>query len=335
MSLKSLLNRKRREDDEPSVDNVEDYTDDPVEDNDSFSQAPEDDGYINLNEHPNGNSDGYYEDDDYEDEEEEFEEKKDVPSSILGQPSLLNVIGPSYWSTDDLMQDEFVMRENMKSKTYGIAAYVPPSGYPRMLDTQVFQDLLAQGNVDLTLDIVPRTRRDTMQDLSNMLNIIRANAEYQNSKGASFQLRENIAKYNDIDNLLDEIQFDENRLYDVAISMIVYGTSDREVNKNFGVAADLLANEGISITPYAKRQKSGYLTTLPIGARISFLDDTYRNVDRKSLAVMDIARNASGRFNGGIPIGNNQATPSQNTEFLNVFGTDTHRPINYNNLYSY
>lgn len=75
MSLKSLLNRKRREDDEP-VDNAEDYTDDPVEDNDSFSQAPEDDGYINLNEHPNGNSDGYYEDDDYEDEEEEFEEKK-------------------------------------------------------------------------------------------------------------------------------------------------------------------------------------------------------------------------------------------------------------------
>ena len=45
---------------------------------------------------------------------------------------------------------------------------------------------------------------------------------------------------------------------------------------------------------------------------------------------MDIARNASGRFNGGIPIGNNQATPSQNTEFLNIFGTDTHRPINYN-----
>lgn len=331
MSLKSLLNRKRREEDEPTVDDVENYADDePVEDDDTFNQAPEDDGYINLNEHPNGNSDGDYEEEDYEDEEEEFDEKKDVPSSILGQPSLLNVIGPSYWSTDDLMQDEFVMRENMKSKTYGIAAYVPPSGYPRMLDTQVFQDLLAQGNVDLTLDIVPRTRRDTMQDLSNMLNIIRANAEYQNSKGASFQLRENIAKYNDIDNLLDEIQFDENRLYDVAISMIVYGTSDREVNKNFGVAADLLANEGISITPYAKRQKSGYLTTLPIGARISFLDDTYRNVDRKSLAVMDIARSASGRFNGGIPIGNNQATPSQNTEFLNIFGTDTHRPINYN-----
>lgn len=299
---------------------------DPDEDDEDINTSSEDSGYIDLSQDSTRNSD---EEEDI-DLEDEYYENRDAPSTILGQPSLLNVIGPSYWSTDDLMQDEFVMRENMKSKTYGIAAYVPPSGYPRMLDTQVFQELLAQGNVDLTLDVVPRTRRETMHDLSNMLNVIRANAEFQNEKGQTFQLRENIAKYNDIDNLLDEIQFDENRLYDVAISLIVWGTSDRDVNKNFGVASDLLANEGVSITPYAKRQKSGFLTTLPIGARISYLDDTYRNVDRKSLAVMDIARNASGRFNGGIPFGNNQATPSQNTEFLNIFGTDTHRPINYN-----
>lgn len=85
------------------------------------------------------------------------------------------------------MQDEFVMRENMRSKTYGIAAYVPPSGYPRTLDTTVFQDLLAQGNVDVTLDIVPQSRRFTMRNLSNMLNIIEANAEYQKEKGQTFQ----------------------------------------------------------------------------------------------------------------------------------------------------
>lgn len=259
-----------------------------------------------------------------------FYDKQDAPSTILGLPSIMNVIGPDYFSTDDVMQEEFVMRENMHHRTYGIAAYVPPSGYPRMLDTNVFQELLAQGNVDLTIDVVPRTRRETMKDLSNMLNVIRSNAEFQNQQGQTFQLRENITKFNDIDNLLDQIQFDENRLYNVAISLIVYGNSERDMNHNFGTAADLLANQGISITPYAKRVKSGYLQTIPIGARMYNLDDTYRNVDRKSLAVLDIARNAAGRFNGGIPIGVNQATPSQNIEFLNIFGTNTHRPINYN-----
>lgn len=310
MSLKSLFRGR----------NEEEFVDDTYEQTEYDEQ--EDDDYVNLAQDE--------ESDEYEQAEDEYEKNRNAPSSVLGQPSLLNVLGPSYWSTDDLMQDEFVMRENMKSKTYGIAAYVPPSGYPRMLNTQIFQEVLAQGNVDLTLDIVPRERRSTMRDLSNMLTTIQANADYQNQKGQTFQLRDNISKYNDIDNFLDEIQFDENRMYDVVISLIVYGTSDREVNKNFGVVADLLANEGVSVTPYAKRQKSGYLTTLPIGARLSYLDDTYRNVDRKALSVMDVARNAAGRFNGGIPFGNNQATPSHNIEFLNIFGTETHRPINYN-----
>ncbi|KJY54751.1 Uncharacterized protein JF73_17660 (plasmid) [Lactobacillus helsingborgensis] len=316
MSLSSFLRKNKFTKDE--VDNSESEVNETAGETDNEDM---DYSYVDLSNEENS---------DEEIEQNEYDKKHKTPSSILGQPSLFNIIGPSYWSTDDFMQDEFVMRENMRSKTYGIAAYVPPSGYPRTLDTTVFQDLLAQGNVDVTLDIVPQSRRFTMRNLSNMLNIIEANAEYQKEKGQTFQERDNIAKYSDIDNFLDQVQFDENRMYDVAISVIVYGSSDREVNQNFGIVADLLANENLSITPYAKRQKSGYLTTIPIGARISYLNDTYRNVDRKALAVMDVARNASGRFNGGIPFGNNQATPSQNTEFLNIFGTDTHRPINYN-----
>lgn len=264
------------------------------------------------------------------DEEEEYREKSRVPSSVLGQPTIANIIGPSYWSTDDYMQDEFIMRENMKSKTYGIAAYVPPSAYPRMLDTQIFQELLAQGNVDLTLDIVPVSRRESMKTLTGMLNVIMANASYQQEKDQTFQLRENVAKYNDIDNLLDEIQFDENREYSLATSIIVWGNSDREVNHNLGVVQDLLGNNNVGITPYSKRQKSGFLTTIPVGARLTELDDTYRNVTRKAVGILDIARNAAGKFNGGIPIGINMATPSQNTEFLNIFGNENHRPINYN-----
>lgn len=317
--FKKLFHKKKNDDYDYDEYDDETYEDDYDDQNDD---------YINVD----GNNDGDYDNDqdDVENAEDRFARNRDAPSSVLGQPTLMNIIGPAYWSTDDLMQEQFVMRETMHHRTYGIAAYVPPSGYPRMLDTNVFQEVLAQGNVDLTIDVVPRTRRETMQDLSNMLNVIRSNAEFQNEQGQTFQLRENIAKYSDIDNLLDQIQFDENRLYDVAISLIVYGNSEREMNRNFGTVSDLLANEGISITPYAKRVKSGYLQTIPIGARMYNLDDTYRNVDRKSLAVMDIARNAAGNFNGGIPIGVNQATPSQNIEFLNIFGTETHRPINYN-----
>lgn len=311
--LRSLFGRK---------DDEEDYYDDyPSEEEQTSVQNSyaDDDGLEEVTAEDTG-----------ETEDERYYSNRDAPSSVLGEPTLLNVIGPAYWSTDDMMQDEFVMREQSKSKTYGIAAYVPPSGYPRKLDTSIFEDVLAQGNIDLTLDIVPRTRRETMQELSQMLNIIRSNAEYQAEQGQTYQQHENLAKYSDLDEMIDEIQFDENRMYDVSTSVIVYGSSDREVNSRFNQISDLLSNKGVSLTPYARRQKSGYMQTIPIGARMINLDDTYRNVDRKALSVMDIARNASGRFNGGIPFGTNRATPSQNTEFLNIFGTNSHRPINYN-----
>ena len=336
MGLFNLFHRHNNDDDE-----IDETHPDEIDEDEEVDEG-EDQRYVNMDDEDYNESDegednpesSEQEDsDDSSDDEnadEEYYEKKDAPSTVLGQPSIMQVIGPSYWSTDDLMQEQFVMRENMKSRTYGMPAYVPPAGYPRMLDTNIFQEVLAQGNVDITLDIVPRTRRETMKSLSNILNIISANAEFQSQQGQTFQLRENIAKYNDLNNLLDQVQFDDNRLYDVAISFIIYGKSERDLNRNVGTVSDLLANEGMSITPFAKRVKSGYLQTLPIGARMYNLDDIYRNVDRRSLAKMDLARNAAGRFNGGIPFGVNQATPSQNTEFLNTFGTNTHRPINYN-----
>lgn len=265
-----------------------------------------------------------------DDDIKQFKQSRNTPSTILGQPSLINIIGPSYWSSDDDMQDEFVIRENQSHRTYGFAAYIPQEGYPRMLDTTVFQELLAQKNVDLTLDIVPRSRNASMKDLARMQNNIRANAYFQEQKGQNFQLRDNIVKFEDIDSLLDQIQFDENREYDLATSLIVYGNSERDLRSNIDTVTDILGHKNISIYPFVKREKSGYFQTIPIGARLYNIDDIYRNVDRRSLSVMNIARNATGIFNQGIPIGINLATPSQNTEFLNIFGTDIHRPDNYN-----
>lgn len=259
-----------------------------------------------------------------------YNEQHNTPSTVLGQPSLIQVIAPAYWSTDDLMQEQFVMRESMAHRTYGMAGYVPPTGYPTNLQTQVFQKLLNEKNVDVTLDIVPRSRRESIKSLSNMLTTIRSNALFQEQQGQANQLRDTVIKYNDIRNLLDQIQVDEDREYDLSISFIVYGKSQKDLEKNWENVEDILGNAQMSVVPYTKRVKSGYLQTLPMGIRMRNLDDTYRNVNRRALSIIDIARNAEGRFNGGIPFGNNLDTPSANTEFLNIFGTKYHRPANYN-----
>ncbi|MDE7056133.1 VirB4 family type IV secretion system protein [uncultured Lactobacillus sp.] len=301
-----------------------------------FGKEDYEEDYDELDQEESTNFDEDYEDDGpdeeeiYDYDEEDYENNRKAPSTIIGQPSMINILGNAYWATDDVMQEYFIMRETMKHRTYGIPAYIPPSGYPRAFDSSMFQEVLAEGYVDITLDVVPHNRKTVMQELNNYLNIIQSNADFQAKKGQTFQLRDNITKYNDIDNLLSQIQFDEDRLYDVAISFVCYGDSERQMNQNFGTIADMLAAKGISLVPYAKRVKSGYLQSIPIGARLVTLDDTYRNFTRKALGVTDLARNAAGRFNGGIPFALNRATPSQNTEFLNVFGTDAHRPNNAN-----
>ncbi|WP_265482833.1 VirB4 family type IV secretion system protein [Lactobacillus sp. PV037] len=272
----------------------------------------------------------YDEDGESKAEEDEYYKKRLSPSTEIGQPSLVNIIGNSYWATDDVMQEYFIMRETMRHRTYGMPMYVPPSAYPRQVDSDIFQGILAQGNVDLTMDIIPNSRAHSIKKLSNTLNIIEANAEYQSKKGQKFQQRENVTKYNDIDNLLNEIQFDDDRMFDVNTSIIVYGDSERDMNQNANTVEDLLAENGMSLTPYVRRVKSGFVENLPMGVRMPNLDDTFRPVNRKALSVMDMALNAAGRFNGGIPFGYNKATPSQNTEFLNIFGTEAHRPNSYN-----
>lgn len=333
----------------------EDYQQDDYQTDDDYQQggqkpsAQENDNqqYVDLSKaKSSGNSDDYQDDygqtyssgssyangsDNFSQKDvEEFDKQRDAPSSVLGQPSLINIIAPSYWSDDLDNQDEFVMRETLSHRTYGVCVYVSQSGWPRALDTSVFEEVLSEKNVDLTLDIVPRSRQESMKELNNMLNVIRANATFQQEKGQTFQLRENIAKYNDLDNFLDQIQFDENRDYDVNLSMVVYGNTERELRSNLDRISDIMANKGVSLTPYTKRVKSGYFQTMPIGARLYNLDDTYRNVDRRALSVMDVARNASGRFNGGIPVGVNLAVPSRSTEYVNLFGNANHRSINYN-----
>lgn len=311
----------------------------PQEQDNHYAQLPPQDDYSQEDSDPEINTEyGNYEDSQLNGssqftpgEVNQFQNENTPPSTSIGMPSLINLIGPAYWSTDDLMQDRFVMSEAAGKRTYGVAAYVPPSGYPATLDTRVFEDLLDQKCVDLTLDVIPVDRNKSIRDITNFMNVIQSNSDFQTRQGSTFNMRQNITAYNSLDTFLDQVAVDENKAFELSISMIIYGNSEHELEKNCDTVRHILGSKkGLSIYPYAKRQESGYLQTLPIGAQVNYLDDTYRNMDRRSLSVMDIARNAGGRFNGGIPIGIDLDTASQNTQYLNIFGTATHQPDNYN-----
>src|SRR5699024_3469758 len=108
--------------------------------------------YVDLgNNRQQEDEDNYdYEDDGYNNK---FDKQEKATIMILGQPSLINMIAPSFWSDDNEFQDDFVMRENLAHRTYGVVVYVPQSGWPRALDTSIFEEILSEKDVDLTLDV--------------------------------------------------------------------------------------------------------------------------------------------------------------------------------------
>ena len=100
--FKSIFGKK-----DDYADEENDQTEDVQDQDYSDSQADND-----FNQYDNQSDN-----DDEVDEEQQFYDNQRAPSTVLGQPSLINVIANSYWSTDDVMQEYFIMRETMKHRT--------------------------------------------------------------------------------------------------------------------------------------------------------------------------------------------------------------------------
>lgn len=297
-------------------------------------------------------TDEYYDDDDYPEEElvdQDDNQEDDDQEEVLMSPdeseeqenetpaetavdvvTQLESIAPAYWSTEERDLDFFVTTDSVGGKLYGQPFYVPPAGYPRQVNAEFFTDVLATGICDITVEAIPQTPRKTIQEMTSRLHTVKTNKLYQQEKGQEFAVRENVAKEVDYGNLITQVSLNENSLFDNAITGIVYGSSLRELEANAKRISNIFGDQNVSIQPFAKRVKSGYFQTIPLGAHLGTLDDIYRNVDRKALSRFDIARGAAGKFNGGIPWGYNQATPSHNIEYLSIFGSKSHKPINYN-----
>ncbi|MBS0954950.1 VirB4 family type IV secretion system protein [Lactiplantibacillus plantarum] len=251
-------------------------------------------------------------------------------STEFHQPRLREILLPNYWSSNEDDLDMWVTRETVGHKEYGQNFYVPAAGFPRSISDGIFSKALASGEVEVTVKMRPHSRNKSRKLFNSLSLTLKANIMYQQEHNQTFQLHDNIAKDNDVQNILAQLQFNENSAIDVAIIFTVYGNTVKEMEQRANRLADTLADESMIIEPFTKRVKSGYYASLPIGADIETLDDIYRLCDRRGVTMLDTARSGKGRFNKGIPIGVNLDTPSLNLEFLNLFGSPEHKPINYN-----
>lgn len=239
-------------------------------------------------------------------------------------PSVLDVIGPDGLKVND--EDFGVLKQSLASKTFFRPFYIPRDGYPRKLQTNWLNEITSSGEMDLLIDIQKVKKSDAVVSLQQQYTMLLSNLSMHRKRGNVDQFKETETKLADTDVLMDEVQFSENDIYNVAVLGALWANSEKELDTYSESLEDELAGSFIKIAPTWSRVKQGLKSILPMGN--VKIKDAYRNIDRRALSTFAPFIHAGGKFHGGIPFGLNKIT--NQLEFINTFGNDTYRPKNYN-----
>ncbi|RKJ74887.1 hypothetical protein D7X33_18955, partial [Butyricicoccus sp. 1XD8-22] len=239
-------------------------------------------------------------------------------------PNFWNIISPEGLGIQKREDDYFTIKQSLGTVTYGRPFYIPPTGWPRMLQTTWFQKIINAGEVDAMVDIHKLTKNDALKMYQKQLTILESNLNIQLARGNKKVIQDAKTKIADLNQLMEEVQLGYNDAFYMGVNGIIYADSLKELNNK----SDKLEDE---VTPMKlissfRRIKKGLRSVTPLAR--NEIPESLRNIDRRALTTLSPFISGSGRFNGGVPIGINRITGQK--EFFNAFGTEEYRPKNMN-----
>lgn len=242
------------------------------------------------------------------------------------KPTVWDVIAPDGIGISALSDDSGIIKQSFSTETHFYPFYISRDGFPRKLQTNWINDLVASGECDVMIDIQKIPKSTAVKMLQKQNTILKSNLFFQKKRGNEDQILDIETKIADNEILAEETQFDENDLYHVSVAGMLYGDTKRTLDKYRECLEDLFSGKFVKIISTFGRVKKGFRSNTPLGK--NEIPDSLRNIDRRALSTFAPFISGSGKFNGGIPIGNNMRTDQK--EFYNAFGTASFRPPNYN-----
>ncbi|KZE68006.1 hypothetical protein AWM68_17700 [Fictibacillus phosphorivorans] len=240
------------------------------------------------------------------------------------KPSMFEIISPEGVKIDS--EDHGIIKQSLGSKTFFRPMFIPRDGYPRKMQTNWLYSLTSSGEMDVYIDVHKVQQADAVRLLQRQITMLESNLSFQTKRGNIDQINDLQAKIRDTDQLMSEIQFSENSMFNVATLGMLYASSEKELNRYSEAIEDEMSSKFISLVSTWGRIKKGFRSVLPFG-KVE-IADAYRNMDRRALSTFAPFISGSGRYMGGVPIGKNKITGQ--LEFINSFGNEDYRPDNYN-----
>src|SRR3990172_1667511 len=189
-------------------------------------------------------------------------EKKPDISSILPQEifeagvlELKDIIAPSALS---VTPREINLGEKILRSFFVIS-------YPRFLSEGWFSPIINMDKVfDVSMFVHPIETSRVLRQFQRKVAEVQSQIHAREEKGLVRDPMLDVA-YQDLENLRDQLQQAQEKLFDVGLYITIYGDSDTELDKVETEVKSILEAKLIYVKPALFQQEQGYKSTLPLG----------------------------------------------------------------------
>lgn len=190
------------------------------------------------------------------------EEKQDQISSILPQEifdagvlELKDIIAPSALKVSP---KEINLGEKILRSFFVIS-------YPRFLSEEWFAPIINMDKVfDVSIFVHPIETSKVLHQFQRKVAEVQSQISMREEKGLVRDPVLDVA-YQDLENLRDQLQQAQEKLFDVGLYITIYGESEGELDKVESEIKSILEAKLIYVKPALFQQEQGYKSTLPLG----------------------------------------------------------------------
>lgn len=189
------------------------------------------------------------------------EQPKDIPSILpqeifdAGVLELKDIIAPSALK---VTPREINLGEKILRSFFVIS-------YPRYLSEEWFAPIINMDKVfDVSIFIHPIETSKVLRQFQRKVAEVQSQIHMREEKGLVRDPVLDVA-YQDLENLRDQLQQAQEKLFDVGLYITIYGDSDGELDKVESEIKSILESKLIYVKPALFQQEQGYKSTLPLG----------------------------------------------------------------------
>jgi len=137
--------------------------------------------------------------------------------------------------------------------------------YPRFLSEGWFSPIINMDKVfDVSIFVHPIETSKVLRQFQRKVAEVQSQIHSREEKGLVRDPMLDVA-YQDLENLRDQLQQAQEKLFDVGLYITIYGDSDSELDKAESEIKSILEAKLIYVKPALFQQEQGYKSTLPLG----------------------------------------------------------------------